>query len=256
MNDNAKMWVKALREAESKYVRGPLGYLKTIDTSGTILSHSPLGIACELAKEAGVVFEEYLGPKFSYIESNYYILDGKSDIPPKSVYEWLGIKPVAEDLLCDLDRLDMSFFTFSSILTSEDSDIFSDSHPTKRNALLWIRELKEFGHLYKPSATGLLKYVFINNKQVHHSPLGVACEVAKRNDVFIYEKTFNVFWDDSNLTVSSFNDQTIKLPWSVIEWLGIKRDSTSLIESLRSVSRFKFSTIGTILETEFDKFFE
>lgn len=255
MNDNAKMWVKALREAESKYVRGPLGYLKTIDTSGVILSHSPLGIACELAKEARVVFEEYFDPKFSYDGCHYYILDGKSDIPPKSVYKWLGVKLTAEDLLCNLDRLDMSFFTFSMILTSEDSNIFHDLRLTRKNALLWIRELKEFGHLYKPSCRRLLKYVIINNKQVRHSSFGIACEVAKRNGVFLEEES-GIFWGESYMYVNAFNRQTTLLPGSVIEWLGIKLASTPLIESCENAASFKFSTIGTILETEFDKFFE
>lgn len=60
MNSNAKLWIKTVREAEPKYSRGPPGYLKTVDQHRAFLGHSPLGIACDLARDAGVKFEETL----------------------------------------------------------------------------------------------------------------------------------------------------------------------------------------------------
>lgn len=77
MNDNAKLWVAGLRSGDYKQGKG---VLRSVDDK-----YCCLGVACELAIEAGVPVkrERTDGLVYQYDGQRYYL--------PTSVMEWLGL---------------------------------------------------------------------------------------------------------------------------------------------------------------------
>lgn len=76
MNDNAKNWVKALRSGEYKQTTGALH-----NQDGFCC----LGVACELAVEAGIVTSHDKGNLYTYGTSN------NCGALPNEVSKWLGL---------------------------------------------------------------------------------------------------------------------------------------------------------------------
>jgi hypothetical protein len=89
LNDNAKAWVAALRSGKYKQAVGVL----TQEADGEIIGHCCLGVACELAVEAGVVkrFER----KEHYYRDVVYGPDEhcvERTVLPRLVAAWLGLR--------------------------------------------------------------------------------------------------------------------------------------------------------------------
>jgi len=83
MNDNAKKWVAALRSGE--YEQG-FGVLTDLHSTSLVrrFRHCCLGVACELALEAGVPLEVEDANGVRYYDDNVTFL-------PSSVQAWLGL---------------------------------------------------------------------------------------------------------------------------------------------------------------------
>lgn len=91
INENAQKLVAALRSGKYQQTTGRL-HLTKVAGDGT-LGRKPgfccLGVACELAIEAGVPVKRESSHSFGNDEDNY---DGESSILPDSVQKWLGFR--------------------------------------------------------------------------------------------------------------------------------------------------------------------
>jgi hypothetical protein len=85
LNENAKAWVAALRSGEYAQTEGVLTRIRP----GGGMSHCCLGVACELAKEAGLEMLVFDGES-EVFEQNRSYNDQKS-VLPLIVEEWLGL---------------------------------------------------------------------------------------------------------------------------------------------------------------------
>jgi hypothetical protein len=105
LNDNAKAWVAALRSGKYKQAVGVL----TEEADGEIVGHCCLGVACELAVEAGVVkrFErkEHYYRDVVYGPNEHQV---ERTVLPPLVAAWLGLREAnasfpPRDLAADAD---------------------------------------------------------------------------------------------------------------------------------------------------------
>lgn len=77
MNENAKAWIEALRSGKFEQTQG---WLRNHE------GYCCLGVACELALEAGIIEESYFDDN-----SEYASYDGEDTELPEVVAEWLGL---------------------------------------------------------------------------------------------------------------------------------------------------------------------
>lgn len=120
MNDNAKLWVAALRSGEYTQCAGRL-HLKEPE------SYCCLGVACDLFRRAGN--EININDSGPYVEYNHF-----SAVPPRRVQRWLGLNEQDGEFydkagdLCNLTRLNdvhsWSFKQIADLIESEPEGMF------------------------------------------------------------------------------------------------------------------------------------
>lgn len=89
--ENLRAWVAALRSGEYKQGKGTLAHRSPGSGDSSPVQYCCLGVACELAKAAGVVRSE----KMPYGDTVYVSVknpgDTGADVLPLDVARWLGI---------------------------------------------------------------------------------------------------------------------------------------------------------------------
>lgn len=80
--EHRAQWVAALRSGDYKQGTGALSYATDDGTA----HYCCLGVACELAVEAGVITSE------THTSGIVYYADGQSAVLPREVADWLGLE--------------------------------------------------------------------------------------------------------------------------------------------------------------------
>ncbi len=118
MNANAKAWVAALRSRRYKQARGRL---RRDD------AFCCLGVACELAAQAGVI------PRARYLSGHGWSYAGHQTLLPPEVAMWLGLKGQggAVSLLDGLSLVQVndsgwSFAKIAELIESEPPGLFAE----------------------------------------------------------------------------------------------------------------------------------
>lgn len=91
LNENAKKWVAALRSGKYKQTQNRLASVDS--ATGEVTGYCCLGVACELAKAAGVDIPTYVGGGG---RSLFY--GNEETTLPSSVQRWLGVDDDEVDL--------------------------------------------------------------------------------------------------------------------------------------------------------------
>lgn len=118
MNDNAKAWIAALRSGTYQQARERL---VQVGDDGKPVGYCCLGVACELAAQAGLVEREH----------NAYVTDDEWEETalPIAVLDWLGMEDVegwyAGGSLINLnDSQKLSFEEIADVIESEPPGLF------------------------------------------------------------------------------------------------------------------------------------
>lgn len=128
MNNNAKLWIKELKDTTGKYNQGKL-YLKYVRHG--VIYHSFQGVAYELAKSHGIVSDEnaVLDLRPDGKDLTFYV-DSNRCFLPKAVCDWLGLLGTHTSRfdLWDLETLgNMRFSTIALILETEAYRFFAEN---------------------------------------------------------------------------------------------------------------------------------
>jgi hypothetical protein len=115
LNENAKAWVAALRSGKYEQTEG---ILTQISADGSV-SHCCLGVACELAKNAGLSMVVYDNEDEWYTTKRSY--DGQLSVLPSTVKVWLGLN---DESGC----ADEPMQRYTSLAELNDSGCFSFGH--------------------------------------------------------------------------------------------------------------------------------
>ena len=125
MNSNARAWIEALRSGKYRQGRGYLAARKANDS----IWHCCLGVACELAVEAGVIKR----PRINALGQRVY--DGSKQLLPLSVRDWLGLVNGAGAFitpagrrhdLVEMNDAGKDFYQIADLIEQEPSGLFKN----------------------------------------------------------------------------------------------------------------------------------
>lgn len=120
LNENARLWVEALRSGKYKQGKGRLKF----EGDDNVLYYCCLGVACEVyQRNVGDLKEDKDNYLFSFDLSQAYL--------PQKVQEWLSLKTESgaylSDSLTGLNDKGVSFSEIADVIESEPRGLFVDT---------------------------------------------------------------------------------------------------------------------------------